>query len=163
VSQLRDDGSTARQTWNEEGRGEGRKATAQQLSEARFFAAPGADGAPYVYNEESGVFKPDGPRVIEETIPLAIGDLPAKQLEPSGPLELLEPSPERPFLCRSEARWDPTAECPALDRILQQTLQSEAERHMLQEYAGDCFFHWARPFQAALLLPGPGRPLTRTG
>lgn len=186
----------ARQAYDEEGRGEGREAAAQRLSEEHFFAAPGGGGDLYVYDEESAVFKPNGRRVIEETIrtelgprhsttevrqiaakiradspgellgaaeviPLANGDLPASQLKPNGPLELRKPSPERPFLRRSEARGTPTAECPTLNRILQQAVSSRDERHTLQEYAGYCLFHWGRPFQTALLLVGPGREAKR--
>jgi phage/plasmid-associated DNA primase len=186
----------ARRAYDEEGRGEGREAAAQRLSEEHFFAAPGTGGDLYVYDAESAVFKPNGRRVIEETIrkelgprhsttevrqieakvradapgerlgtaeviPLANGDLPARQLEPSGPLKLLWPNPERPFLRRSKAWWDPSAECPTLDRILQQAVSSRDERHTLQEYAGYCLLHWARPFQTALLLVGPGREAKR--
>jgi len=186
----------ARQAYDEEGRGEGREAAAQRLNEEHFFAAPVGGGDLYVYDEESGVFKPNGSQVIQEdvreelgprhsttevrqieakvradapgerlgtaeVIPLANGDLPASQLEPNGFLELLGPSPERPFLCRSDAGWVPSAKCPALESVLRQAVRSEAERLALQEYAGYCFLHWARPFQAALLLVGPGREAKR--
>lgn len=173
------------------GRSAARHAAAHAATEEQAFATPGAGGDLYAYDPESGVFIPNGEEVLREmlleklgprhstqevrqikakvrakapngrlgtaeVIPLAGGDLSL------GSLELFESSRKRPFLYRSTARWDPSAECPsALSDALRRSVRSEAERRALQEYAGYCLLHWARPYRKALLLVGPGTEALR--
>lgn len=88
-------------------------------------------------------------------IPLANGDLPIEPPEVPAPTELLAPSPQRRFLARSEASWDPAAECPALKDLLRRAVPSPEERQVLQDYAGYSLMGWARPYRRALVLAGP--------
>ncbi len=93
---------------------------------------------------------------------LSLGDnLSARDSQPSrngllsGLLHMAKPSAERRFLARSGARWDPKAQCPALEDFLCEAVPVEADRRVLQEYLGYCLMHWARPYPKVLLLAGP--------
>jgi phage/plasmid-associated DNA primase len=176
---------------DEEGLKEARQAAARAARTEQAFATPGASGDLYARDPERGVFRPNGEESLREMLVEELGphhstrevrQIVAKvRAEASsgrlgtakvipiagrdlsiGPLELLEPSSERPFLHRSPAGWAPSAECPSvLNDALRRAVASEEERRTLQEYAGYCLLHWARPYRKALLLVGPGREAKR--
>jgi len=82
-------------------------------------------------------------------VPVANGDL---QFDP---LELKDPTPDRPFFTRSPARWDPDADCPFFKKHLYNLVPAEHERQTLQEYIGYTLMHWDIPFHKALFVIGP--------
>lgn len=70
-------------------------------------------------------------------------------------LELKDHSPEYRFLGSVATEYDPNAECPTLKSFLAESVQSEAGRKKLQEYAGYTLMHWGLPYHKALFLVGP--------
>lgn len=86
-----------------------------------------------------------------EFIPVANGDL----FLDGDSVRLEDADPERAPLSRSEARWDPDAECTFFEGHLQGVMPDDRERETLQEYAGYCLLHWDIPFHKALFIVGP--------
>lgn len=80
-------------------------------------------------------------------IPLRNGDLETR------PLALLDFDSNRRFLVRTKAQRDPGARCPAFKSFLRDAVPFG--RQVLQDYAGYCLLHWARPYRRILLLVGP--------
>lgn len=63
--------------------------------------------------------------------------------------------PEYEFVGRTQTRYDPDAECPRLRAFLKDSVDNDAARRTLQEYAGYTLMHWALPYHKALFLVGP--------
>jgi len=73
----------------------------------------------------------------------------------SGSVRLEDADPQRAPLTRSDAAWDPDAECQCFMGHLKGVMPSEQERETLQEYAGYCLLHWDIPLHKALFMVGP--------
>jgi putative DNA primase/helicase len=86
-----------------------------------------------------------------EYVPVANGDL----FLNSGSVRLENADPQRAPLTRSDAAWDPDAECQCFMGHLKGVMPSEQERETLQEYAGYCLLHWDIPLHKALFMVGP--------
>ncbi|CBH22707.1 conserved hypothetical protein containing phage/plasmid primase P4, C-terminal domain (plasmid) [Salinibacter ruber M8] len=86
-----------------------------------------------------------------EYIPVANGDL----FLDGDSVRLEDADPERAPLTRSDAAWDPGADCPCFERHLKNVMPSKEERETLQEYAGYCLLHWDIPLHKALFMVGP--------
>jgi len=84
-----------------------------------------------------------------ELVPVANGDLEVS------PRHLEDATPERTFLSRSGARWNPNAECPLFENYLSDVVPDERQRQTLQEYAGYGLMHWTLPFHKSLFVVGP--------
>jgi putative DNA primase/helicase len=59
------------------------------------------------------------------------------------------------FIGRVQTPYRPEAECPRFEAFLRESVDSEAARQTLQEYAGYCLMHWDLPYHKALFLVGP--------
>ncbi|MCS4139635.1 P4 family phage/plasmid primase-like protein [Salinibacter ruber] len=173
-----------RSTYSED-RKAARLEAAEQVSDELHVATDRASGQCYVWDEDDKVLDPSGDQRIGELlvrklrtehsqheqneitekvrlltaqdefggeyIPVANGDL----FLDSGSVRLEDADPERAPLTRSDAAWDPDAECPCFKGHLQGVMPSEQERVTLQEYAGYCLLHWDIPFHKALFMIGP--------
>lgn len=84
-------------------------------------------------------------------IPVANGDLEVTADE----VDLKETTPERGFRNRSPAAWDADADAPIFEDYLEEVVQTEKERHTLQEYVGYALMYWGLPYHKALFLVGP--------
>jgi len=158
---------------------------AEQVSDELHVATDRASGQCYVWDEDDKVLDPSGNQRIGELlvrklrtehsqheqneitekvrlltaqdefggeyIPVANGDL----FLDDDSVRLEDADPERAPLTRSDAAWDPNAECPCFKGHLQGVMPSEQERQTLQEYAGYCLLHWDIPFHKALFMVGP--------
>jgi P4 family phage/plasmid primase-like protien len=173
-----------RSTYSED-RKAARLEAAEQVGDELHVATDRASGQCYVWDEDDKVLDPSGDQRIGELlvrklrtehsqheqneitekvrlltaqdefggeyIPVANGDL----FLDSGSVRLEDADPERAPLTRSDATWDPDAECPCFKGHLQGVMPSERERETLQEYAGYCLLHWDIPFHKALFMVGP--------
>jgi P4 family phage/plasmid primase-like protien len=173
-----------RSTYSED-RKAARLEAAEQVGDELHVATDRASGQCYVWDEDDKVLDPSGNQRIGELlvrklrtehsqheqneitekvrlltaqdefggeyIPVANGDL----FLDSGSVRLEDADPERAPLTRSDATWDPDAECPCFKGHLQGVMPSERERETLQEYAGYCLLHWDIPFHKALFMVGP--------
>ena len=158
---------------------------AKQIASDLHVATDRASGQCYVWDEEDKVLDPGGEQRIGELllqklgakhsrheqkeitekvrlltaqdefggeyVPVANGDL----FLDSGSVRLENADPERAPLTRSDAAWDPDAECQCFMGHLKGVMPSEQERETLQEYAGYCLLHWDIPFHKALFMVGP--------
>lgn len=82
-------------------------------------------------------------------VPLKNGDLSLETFE------IEEMSPDRGYLSRSKAAWDPEAECPVFDHFLEESVPDERHRETLREYVGYCLLHRRLPLHKALFIVGP--------
>jgi P4 family phage/plasmid primase-like protien len=173
-----------RSTYSED-RKAARLEAAEQVGDELHVATDRASGQCYVWDEDDKVLDPSGNQRIGELlvrklrtehsqheqneitekvrlltaqdefggeyIPVANGDL----FLDSGSVRLEDADPERAPFTRSDAAWDPNAECPCFKGHLQGVMPSKQERETLQEYAGYCLLHWDIPFHKALFMVGP--------
>lgn len=63
--------------------------------------------------------------------------------------------PEHYALAKIPTEYDPDAECPTWEEFLEDSVESEAERKKLQEYAGYTLWHHQQQFGKALFFVGP--------
>lgn len=173
-----------RDTYQED-KGQARLFAAKQIASDLHVSTDRASGQCYVWDEEDKVLDPGGEQRIGELllqklgadhsrheqkeitekvqlltaqdefggkfIPVANGDL----FLDSGSVRLEDADPERAPLTRSNAAWDPDAECQCFMDHLKGVMPSVQERETLQEYAGYCLLHWDIPFHKALFMVGP--------
>jgi P4 family phage/plasmid primase-like protien len=173
-----------RDTYQED-KGQARLFAAKQIASDLHVSTDRVSGQCYVWDEEDEVLDPGGEQRIGELllqklgadhsrheqkeitekvqlltaqdefggkfIPVANGDL----FLDSGSVRLEDADPERAPLTRSNAAWDPDAECQCFMGHLKGVMPSVQERETLQEYAGYCLLHWDIPFHKALFMVGP--------
>jgi putative DNA primase/helicase len=69
--------------------------------------------------------------------------------------ELHEPRPDHMALAKIPTEYDPSADCPRWQEFVSESVETEAERLKLQEYAGYCLWRHSQDFGKALFLVGP--------
>lgn len=70
--------------------------------------------------------------------------------------ELKDFTPEKIFFNKLPVEYDPRAECPQIDKFLEETLKSEDDKEVFYELGGFCLLKEYR-FEKAFMLVGNGR------
>jgi putative DNA primase/helicase len=126
----------------------------EQAIRSRLVETLQADFSQHEAREIIGMVKPKTYRSefgAEGFVPVANGDL---KISEEG-VDLKDPTPERGFRNRSEAKWDPDADAPIFETYLKSVVPNEGDRKALQEYTGYALMYWGLPYHKALFLVGP--------